>query len=91
MKSEMQDFKNQIFKLKDEELQNINLEYKKRLDKIQEKSTISQSRGESNTAFQKIIDENETVKQEEFKVRKTLDEKYKITFDFALVTGIVLN
>ena len=91
MKSEMQDFKNQIFKLKDEELQNINLEYKKRLDKIQEKSTISQSKGESNSAFQKIIDENETVKQEEIKVRKTLDEKYKITIDFALVTGIVLN
>ena len=91
MKSEMQDFKNQIFKLKDEELQNINLEYKKRLDKIQEKSTISQSKGESNSAFQKIIDENETVKQEEIKVRKTLDEKYKITIDFALVTGLVLN
>ena len=67
------------------------MEYKKRLNKIQEKSTISQSKGESNTAFQKIIDENETVKQEEIKVRKTLDEKYKIIIDFALVTGLVLN
>ena len=80
-----------IFKLKDEELQNINLEYKKRLDKIQEKSTISQSKGESDSAFHKIIDENETVKQEEIKVRKTLDNKYKITIDYALISAIILN
>ena len=87
----MQDFTKQIFKLKDEELQNINWEYKKRLDKIQEKSTISQSKGESNSAFQKIIDENETVKQEEIKVRKTLDNKYKIIIDYALISAIILN
>ena len=51
MKSDIQDFKNQIFKLKDEELQNINSEYKKRLDQIQEKSTVLRSKGEDASKF----------------------------------------
>ena len=91
MKADIQDFKNQIFKLKDEELQNINSEYKKRLDQIQEKSTVLRSKGEDASKFHKIIDENEFVKEEESKVRKTLDAKYNISIDFALISAGILT
>ena len=91
MKSDIQDFKNQIFKLKDEELQSINSEYKKRLDQIQEKSTVLRSKGEDASKFHKIIDENEFVKEEESKVRKTLDAKYNISIDFALISAGILT
>ena len=91
MKSDIQDFKNQIFKLKDEELQSINSEYKKRLDKIQEKSTVLRSKGEDVSKFHKILDDNEFVKEEESKVRKTLDSKYTISIDFALISAVVLT
>jgi len=91
MKVEIQDFTNQIFKLKDEELQNINSEYKKRLNQIQEKSTALRSKGEDQSKFHKIIDENELVKEEESKVRKTLDTKYKISIDFALISAGILS
>jgi hypothetical protein len=91
MKVEMQDFTNQIFKLKDEELQNVNSEYKKRLGEIQEKSTVLRSKGEDQSKFHKIIDKNELVKEEESKVRKTLDAKYNISIDFALISTVFLS
>ena len=75
---------------KNEEIQNINSEYKKRLAQIQEKSTILRSKGKLGSAFQKIIDDNDSVKQEEIKVRKTLDDKYKISIDFGLIASIIM-
>ncbi len=91
MKVEMHDFTNQIFKLKDEELQNIDSEYKKRLGQIEEKSTALRSKGEDQSKFHKIIDENKLVKEEESKVRKTLDAKYKISIDFGLISAGILS
>ena len=91
MKSDIDNFKNQILQLKDEELRNIQSEYKKRFNQIQEKSTILRSKGESGIAFQKLIDENESVKEEEVKILKILDDKYHITIDFALISAMICS
>ena len=89
MKSDIENFKNQIFKLKDEELQNVNSEYKKRLNQIQEKSTILRSKSGTDTAFQKIIDETVSIQEEAIKVLKIINDKYHISIDFALISAII--
>ena len=89
MKSDIDNFKSQTLKLKDVELQNVHLEYKKRSNQIEEKSTILRSKGESGIAFQKLIDENDLIKQDEAKILKILDDKYHITIDFALISTMI--
>ena len=49
------------------------------------------SKGEDVSKFHKILDDNEFVKEEESKVRKTLDSKYTISIDFALISAVVLT
>lgn len=91
MKSEMNDFKNQMFQLKEEELQNITSEYKTHNKVIQEKYNILRSKGISGISLQKLIDENDTIRNEEVIVRKNLDEKYSILMDFALIGILILT
>ena len=89
MKSEINNFKNEILALKNEELQNINLEYQKKYEIIENKHTDLRSKNNSDASLQKLIDENESIKLEEAFVRKNLDHKYLISIDFALVASTV--
>ena len=91
IKSDMDDFKKQILQLKDEELQNINSEYKKQFNEIQEKSIILRSKGQSGIVFQKLIDENESIQEEKITVLKTLNDKYRVSIDFALISAIIFS
>ena len=90
MTSEINNFKNEILELKNEELQNINLEYKKKYKIIENKHTDLRSKNNSDTSLQKLIDENESIKLEEKFIRKSLDHKYLISVDFALIGSIVV-
>jgi ABC-type transporter MlaC component len=89
MTSEINNFKNEILELKNEELQNINLEYKKKYEIIENKHTDLRSKNNSDTSLQKLIDEHESIKLEEKFIRKSLDHKYLISVDFALIGSIV--
>ena len=89
MKSEINNFKNEILELKNEELQNINSEYKKKYDVIENKHTDLRSKNNSDTSLQKLIDEHESTKLDETFIRKSLDRKYLISVDFALIGSIV--
>jgi|APSaa5957512535_1039671.scaffolds.fasta_scaffold51386_2 hypothetical protein len=91
MKTKINDFKSQIFNMKQEELENINSEYKKRNKEIQEKYVILRSKGESGKNLEKIIDETEIIKNEEENIRKNIDNKYAIVIDFALVSSLILT
>lgn len=91
MKSEIINFKNQIFHLKQEELDNITLEYKQRNKEIQEKFTILRSKGESGIELEKLIDTNEIIRDEENRIHKNLDKKYLIVIDFALIGSVILR
>ena len=77
--------------MKQEELENINSEYKKRNKEIQEKYVILRSKGESGKNLEKIIDETEIIKNEEENIRKNIDNKYAIVIDFALVSSLILT
>ncbi len=89
MTSEINNFKNEILELKNEELQNINLEYKKKYKIIENKHTDLRSKNNSDTSLQKLIDEHESIKLEEKFIRKSLDHKYLISVDFALIGSII--
>ena len=90
MKVSIQDFKNEISVLMNEEMKNINSEYEKRQKEIQDKSIILQSKGESGTKFQKVIDDAMQAKNNMEIDKKSLNNKYKITIDFALASAIIL-
>ena len=89
MTSEINNFKNEILELKNEELQNIDLEYKKKYKIIENKHTDLRSKNNSDTSLQKLIDEHESIKLEENITRKNLAHKYLISVDFALIGSIV--
>lgn len=89
-KSDITNFKNHILNLKQEELDNITLEYKKRNKEILDKLTILRSKGESGIALEKFIDENELIRNEEINIRENLDKKYAIVIDFALIASVVI-
>ncbi len=89
-KSDIINFKNHILNLKQEELDNVALEYKKRNKEIQDKFTILRSKGESGIALENLIDENETIRNEEINIRGNLDKKYAIVIDFALIASVII-
>ncbi len=89
LKSEIFDFKNHIHHLKQDELDNVSLEYTKRKKEIQNKFTILRSKGESGIALENLIDENETTHNEEIRIRGNLDKKYSILIDFALIASVI--
>jgi len=89
MTSEINNFKNEILELKNEELQNIDLEYKKKYEVIENKHTDLRSKNNSDASLQKLIDDHESIKLEEEFTRKNLDHKYLISVDFALIGSIV--
>ena len=90
LKSDIINFKNDILHLKQEELDNVTLEYKKRNKEIQDKFTILRSKGESGIALENLIDENETTHNEEINIRENLDKKYAIMIDFALIASVII-
>ena len=89
MTSEINNFKNEMLKLKNEELQNIDLEYKKKYQVIENKHTDLRSKNNSDASVQKLIDQHESTKLEESITRKNLAHKYLISVDFALIGSIV--
>ncbi len=89
-KSDIINFKNHILHLKQEELDNVTLEYKKRNKEIQDKFTILRSKGESGIILENLIDENETIRNEEINIRGNLDKKYAIVIDFALIASVII-
>ena len=89
MRSEINNFKSEILELKNEELQNINLEYNKKYKIIENKHTDLRSKNNSDSSLQKLIDEHESTKLEEKLMRKSLDHKYLLSIDFALIGSIV--
>ncbi|MGY5144405.1 MAG: hypothetical protein ACW9XH_07985 [Candidatus Nitrosopumilus sp. bin_32a] len=90
LKSDIINFKNDMLHLKQEELDNVTLEYKKRNKEIQDKFTILRSKGESGIALENLIDENETTHNEEINIRENLDKKYAIVIDFALIASVII-
>ena len=90
MKSEIIDFKNEVYNLKDEELQIIDSEYKKRRKDIQDKHTDFRSRGSTGDLLNKLMDENEKIKYEEIDLKNNLDKKFSIVIDFALIGSLIL-
>jgi superfamily II DNA or RNA helicase len=88
---EIQDFKKEIHFQKESELQNINSEFKKRQDEINQKSQILRSKNASDSEFQNLLDENESIKREKEIVLKTLDKKYHVSIDFALISCRILH
>ena len=90
MKSKINDFKTQIFNLKEEELQNIISEYKIRNKEIQEKYTKLRSKGVSEKSLDNLMDENKIVHDEEIRIRANLDKKYSIVIDIALIASLIL-
>ena len=90
MKSDIIDFKNMIFNLKDVELQNIVLEYKKRKKEIQDKHTDLRSKGSTGDLLNKLMDKNELIEYEEINLKNNLDKKYSIVIDFALISSLII-
>ena len=76
-------------RIKNEELQNIDLEYKKKYQVIENKHTDLRSKNNSDASVQKLIDQHESTKLEESITRKNLAHKYLISVDFALIGSIV--
>ena len=87
---EIQDFKKEIQSLKENELQNINSEFKKRQNEIEQKSQILRSKSVYDSKFHNLLDENDAIKREKDIVLKTLEKKYHISIDFALISCRIL-
>lgn len=90
LKSEIIDFKNHILRLKQEELDNVSLEYTKRKKEIQDKFTVLRSKGESGIVFENLMDENEIIHNDEIKINENLNKKFSILIDFALIASVVI-
>lgn len=90
MKPEINEFKKLILNLKQNELDNINEEYKTRKSEIQKKSVIIQQKPNSSNSLNELILENESIKNDMRKAYDLLDSKYSITVDFALIAAAII-
>lgn len=91
LKPEINEFKNRILELKNEELQQIKEKYSKLKEQINQEYVKLQSNDNSEHEFYKIIDLNENYSIEETNRIQILDEKYKIKIDFALISILVTS
>lgn len=91
IKPEILDFKNHIFQLKNEELEQIKSKYDKLRKKLEEESIELQSKSDSILAFQQIVDSHQILKQEEIQICKILEQKYTIHVDFALISALIIS
>ncbi len=89
-KSDIINFKNHILHLKQEELDNIILEYEKRRKEIQDQFIILRSKGKSGIALESLIDKNQIIRNEEIHIRENLDKKYAVVIDFALIASLII-
>ena len=86
-KPQISEFKNQIYEMKNEELFNINNEYDKKFNDIQEQSIALQSK---NASLDDLIFKNDSLKNEKLIILKNLENKFNIVIDFALIAAIVI-
>ena len=91
MKNNIDDFKNDILNLKNEELKKIESKYYKLRKKLEKESIELQSKGDSGIEFQKIVDFHQNLKQEETQIHKILEKKYSIQIDFALISALIMS
>ncbi len=86
-KPQIFEFKNKIHEIKNEELTNIYNEYNKRFNDIQKESVILQSK---NMSLDDLIYTNQSLKNEKSVILENLENKFRITVDFALIAAIVI-
>ena len=91
LKSKIYDFKKEMAFLEHEELDNINSEYKKRKFSLEEKFNILRSKGASREDFDKLINENEMIREEEKILIENTSKKYAVNIDIALFASLILT
>ena len=85
---EINNFKNEIFDMRQIEIDNLDRLRSKQLSEIQQKNIELQRHSLESDSFNNLVLENTDMRKVQENIRKQIDRKYTITIDFALIAAV---
>jgi len=89
MKLEISNFQKDCINLRQKEIQSIKEEYRIRSKEIQEKFILLRSKGQSAHEIDRLIDENQNIREDEKAILESIRKKYSTIIDFALIGAVL--